>query len=68
MTLLSVSTLKRHDPRELVLAIILWCLEGVLGVLWLNGLLMWLYQAHYDLFKVTQSLRLPSALPLRQEA
>ena len=53
MMLLSVSTLERHDPGKPLLAIILWSLEGVLGVLWQNGLLMWLHQANSDLLKVT---------------
>lgn len=55
MALLSVSTLERHDPRKPLLAIILWSLKRVIGVLWQNGPLLWLYQAHSDLLKLTSN-------------
>ena len=55
MMLLSISTLERHDPGKSLLAIILWSLEGVLGVLWQNGPLLSLYQAHSDLLKLTSN-------------
>jgi hypothetical protein len=65
MAFFSVSTLGRHDPRKPLLAIILWSFKGVLGVLWQNGPLMWLHQAHCDLVKVTSEFETAFCLALK---
>ena len=65
MVLLSISTLERHDPGKSLLAIILWSLEGFLGVLWQSGPLMGLHQAHSDLLKVTSKFDIAFLLALK---
>jgi hypothetical protein len=46
-------------------AIILWSLEGFLGVLWQSGPLMGLHQAHSDLLKVTSKFDIAFLLALK---
>ena len=68
MAFFSVSTLGRHDPRKPLLAIILWSLEGFLGVLWQSGPLMGLHQAHSDLFKVSKMFEIAFHLDIKMRS
>ena len=45
---------------------ILWSLEGILGVSWQNGSLMWLHQASYDLLKVYSKCKIVFCLALKE--
>lgn len=65
VTLLTDASLKRHDPELPLLAIILWTIEGILGVLWQTGPLMWIHQAHSDLHKITSKSDISFALGLK---
>jgi hypothetical protein len=43
----------------------LWSLEEVLGMLWQNGPLVWLYQAYCDLIKVASKFEIKFCLALK---
>jgi hypothetical protein len=51
-TLLASASLELHSLSKLLLTIILWTVNDILGVLWQDCPLVWIYQAYCSLHKI----------------